>query len=98
MVLAFGSTLRSILLKVCKPVGLRACGALLPLMSFYRSLTVMSHSELIRRLILALSLLLLASTPLLAQNRRTSEDPMSNPRNVKPELKKAYKDWLEKDV
>jgi GWxTD domain-containing protein len=58
----------------------------------------MSHSKLIRRLTMALALLILASTPLLAQNRRTSDDPMSNPRNVKPELKKAYKDWLEKDV
>jgi GWxTD domain-containing protein len=59
----------------------------------------MSLSKLMSRLALALSLLALASTPLLAQNRRaTSEDPMSNPRNVKPELKKAYKDWLEKDV
>ncbi|HEV7680950.1 MAG TPA: GWxTD domain-containing protein [Pyrinomonadaceae bacterium] len=27
-----------------------------------------------------------------------SQDPMDKPRNVKPELKKAYKDWLEKDV
>lgn len=58
----------------------------------------MSHSKLIRRFVMALALLILASTPLLAQNRRTSDDPMSNPRNVKPELKKAYKDWLEKDV
>jgi len=58
----------------------------------------MSHSKLIRRLTMALVLLILASTPLLAQNRQTSEDPMSNPRKVKPELKKAYKDWLEKDV
>ncbi|HVG35872.1 MAG TPA: GWxTD domain-containing protein [Pyrinomonadaceae bacterium] len=58
----------------------------------------MFHSKLIRRLTMALALLILASTPLLAQNRQTSEDPMSNPRNVKPELKKAYKDWLEKDV
>ena len=27
-----------------------------------------------------------------------SQDPADKPRNVKPELKKAYKDWLEKDV
>ena len=26
------------------------------------------------------------------------QDPSSKPRNVKPELKKAYKDWLDKDV
>jgi GWxTD domain-containing protein len=33
-----------------------------------------------------------------AQDRTKSQDPMDKPRNVKPELKKAYKDWLEKDV
>lgn len=58
----------------------------------------MSHSKLIRRLTMALSIMVLASTPVWAQPRQTSQDPMSNPRNVKPELKKAYKDWLEKDV
>ena len=26
------------------------------------------------------------------------QDPSERARNVKPELKKAYKDWLEKDV
>jgi GWxTD domain-containing protein len=30
--------------------------------------------------------------------RQSQQDPMEKPRNVKPELKKAYKDWLEKDV
>ncbi|MGI8835777.1 MAG: GWxTD domain-containing protein [Pyrinomonadaceae bacterium] len=30
--------------------------------------------------------------------RQQTQDPMEKPRNVKPELKKAYKDWLEKDV
>ncbi|HEX3281686.1 MAG TPA: GWxTD domain-containing protein [Pyrinomonadaceae bacterium] len=33
-----------------------------------------------------------------AQDPRQSQDPMEKPRNVKTELKKAYKDWLEKDV
>lgn len=33
-----------------------------------------------------------------AQDPRQTQDPMDKPRNVKPELKKAYKDWLEKDV
>jgi GWxTD domain-containing protein len=33
-----------------------------------------------------------------AQDAAKSQDPMDKPRNVKPELKKAYKDWLEKDV
>ncbi len=58
----------------------------------------MSDSKLICRLLLALSIFVLSSTPIWAQPRQTSQDPMSNPRNVKPELKRAYKDWLEKDV
>ncbi len=33
-----------------------------------------------------------------AQDPSKAQDPMDKPRNVKPELKKAYKDWLEKDV
>src|SRR6187431_2172050 len=33
-----------------------------------------------------------------AQEPSQSQDPMDKPRNVKPELKKAYKDWLDKDV
>jgi GWxTD domain-containing protein len=49
---------------------------------------------------LAVFSLVLAGTSLFgfAQDRRKSQDPMDKPRNVKPELKKAYKDWLEKDV
>jgi GWxTD domain-containing protein len=58
----------------------------------------MFHHKSIRRMILALSLLILAAPAAWAQNRQTSQDPMSNPRNVKRELPKAYKDWLEKDV
>jgi GWxTD domain-containing protein len=44
--------------------------------------------------------LVLAGTSLFgfAQDRTKTQDPMDKPRNVKPELKKAYKDWLEKDV
>jgi len=34
----------------------------------------------------------------LAQSSQKPQDPNEKPRNVKPELKKAYKDWLEKDV
>src|ERR1044072_5273296 len=33
-----------------------------------------------------------------AQEPAKSQDPADKPRNVKPELKKAYKAWLEKDV
>ena len=49
---------------------------------------------------LAVFLLVLAGTSLFgfAQDKTKSQDPMDKPRNVKPELKKAYKDWLEKDV
>ncbi|MGH9871448.1 MAG: GWxTD domain-containing protein [Pyrinomonadaceae bacterium] len=49
---------------------------------------------------LAVFSLLLAGSSLFgfAQDRTKSQDPMDKPRNVKPELKKAYKDWLEKDV
>jgi GWxTD domain-containing protein len=32
------------------------------------------------------------------ESRPGQQEPMDKPRNVKPELKKAYKDWLEKDV
>ncbi|HEX8138825.1 MAG TPA: GWxTD domain-containing protein [Pyrinomonadaceae bacterium] len=58
----------------------------------------MSYQNPIRRLTLALVLVVLAGTAAWAQNRQTSQNPMDNPRNVKPELKKAYKEWLEKDV
>jgi GWxTD domain-containing protein len=33
-----------------------------------------------------------------AQDPTREQDPSQKPRNVKPELKKAYKEWLEKDV
>ena len=44
--------------------------------------------------------LVLASAGLIgfAQDPGKMQDPMDKPRNVKPELKKAYKEWLEKDV
>src|SRR5258706_7107824 len=49
---------------------------------------------------LAVFPLVLAGTSLFgfAQDRTKGQDPMDKARNVKPELKKAYKDWLEKDV
>src|SRR6478672_12248339 len=46
---------------------------------------------------LLLMLLTAGSTFIIAQEK-TSQDPNEKPRNVKPELKKAYKDWLDKDV
>ena len=49
---------------------------------------------------LAVFSLVLAGSSLFgfAQDKTKNQDPMDKPRNVKPELKKAYKDWLEKDV
>lgn len=56
---------------------------------------MLSHQKNGRGLVLALLLLLVAAPGVFAQK---SQDPQERPRNVKPELKKAYKDWLEKDV
>jgi GWxTD domain-containing protein len=39
-----------------------------------------------------------SALPGFAQDPRRTQDPTDKPRNVKPELKKAYKDWLDKDV
>ena len=49
------------------------------------------------RLSFLLIVTLVGTTALFAQGER-SQDPSEKPRNVKPELKKAYKDWLDKDV
>src|SRR5437764_1216206 len=50
------------------------------------------------RLAVALLALGFAVPSSLAQKTKGQQDPTEKPRNVKPELKKAYKDWLEKDV
>ncbi|HKP36845.1 MAG TPA: GWxTD domain-containing protein [Pyrinomonadaceae bacterium] len=39
-----------------------------------------------------------AASPAFPQKPKPGQDPSEKPRNVKPELKKAYKDWLDKDV
>src|SRR5258708_10758006 len=54
----------------------------------------------IGRLAIALLALTFAVPAGLAQkkNKDQGQDPSEKPRNVKPELKKAYKDWLDKDV
>src|SRR5712664_2122407 len=60
----------------------------------------MSHRSLSRLAVARLSLTF-ALPAGLAQKKKTndqSQDPSQRERNVKPELKKAYKDWLEKDV
>jgi GWxTD domain-containing protein len=55
----------------------------------------------LRRSVFAISLVGVVAgccPPGFAQDPRQSQDPTEKPRNVKPELKKAYKDWLDKDV
>jgi hypothetical protein len=47
---------------------------------------------------MALSVVVAASSFAVVQSQKQNQDPTDKPRNVKPELKKAYKDWLDKDV
>lgn len=56
----------------------------------------MSYQKVALRLALVFALALIASPAVPAQDQQP--DPSNKPRNVKPELKKAYKDWLDKDV
>src|SRR5438874_12691298 len=58
----------------------------------------MSYQKAAFRMAIFLSVLISGTLTLFAQKTEQSQDPMDKPRNVKPELKKAYKDWLEKDV
>src|SRR5688572_25471905 len=57
----------------------------------------MSYQKVALRLAF-ISALAVTSTPGVFTQQEQQQDPTSKPRNVKPELKKAYKDWLEKDV
>jgi GWxTD domain-containing protein len=50
------------------------------------------------RLVIALLALTFAAPSGLAQKKGNGQDPSEKPRNVKPEIKKVYKDWLDKDV
>ena len=56
----------------------------------------MSYQKVALRLALVAASALIASPAVLGQEQQP--DPSSKPRNVKPELKKAYRDWLDKDV
>ena len=56
----------------------------------------MSYQKVALRLALVAASALIASPAILGQEQQP--DPSSKPRNVKPELKKAYRDWLDKDV
>ncbi len=55
----------------------------------------MSYQKLALRLAVSAALLAPLSPAIFGQE---GQDPTQRPRNVKPELKKAYKDWLDKDV
>src|SRR5690349_22076213 len=55
----------------------------------------MSFQKFALRLAVITTLLFSASPGAFTQDQ---QDPSNKPRNVKPELKKAYKDWLDKDV
>jgi len=59
----------------------------------------MSHRRLGRLSVAFLTLAFAVPQGLAQKNKKDQgQDPSEKPRNVKPELKKAYKDWLEKDV
>jgi GWxTD domain-containing protein len=58
----------------------------------------MFHQKIGRGLIGAFLLSLAIVPAARAQKDQKSQDPQDRPHNVKPEIKKAYKDWLEKDV
>ncbi len=50
------------------------------------------------RVAVAMLSLTFALSPVTAQKKTGGQDPSEKPRNVKPEVKKAYKEWLDKDV
>src|SRR3982750_422024 len=55
----------------------------------------MSYQKVTLRLAVVIGLCLSVGPSVFTQDQ---QDPTTKPRNVKPELKKAYKDWLDKDV
>ncbi|HMS08359.1 MAG TPA: GWxTD domain-containing protein, partial [Pyrinomonadaceae bacterium] len=60
----------------------------------------MTKIHFVRFAFLAAALMLAASVPVSAQRdkEQPNQDPTSRTRNVKPELKEAYKRWLDQDV
>ena len=62
----------------------------------------MSSAEFLKNLALAFIVIVIGSTVIVAQkkgdDKKVSDDPTKNARNVKPELKEAYKRWLSTDV
>jgi len=58
----------------------------------------MSYPAFKQRLAIGLLALTFATPVSFAQNKPQGQDPMDKQRRVKPEVKRAYKDWLDKDV
>jgi GWxTD domain-containing protein len=58
----------------------------------------MSHRSSSRLIVLLVALSFAVPSGLAQKTKTTGQDPSEKQRNVKPELKKAYKDWLDKDV
>ena len=60
----------------------------------------MSYHKFSLRVVFIAFAILSAGSVVWAQNKKKDQgqDPADKQRNIKPELKKAYKDWLEKDV
>lgn len=61
----------------------------------------MSRASIIRRTALILSFFVMSAIVSVGQppdGNKPNQDPSSNPRNVKPELKQVYKKWMENDV
>lgn len=63
----------------------------------------MTKIYFVRFVFLAAALMLAASVPVSAQRdkndkNRPNQDPTERPRNVKPEIKEAYRRWLDQDV
>src|SRR6185503_19891337 len=58
----------------------------------------MSYPAFKPRLAIGLLTLMFATPVTFAQSKPQGQDPMDKQRRVKPEVKRAYKDWLDKDV
>ncbi|HEY0546805.1 MAG TPA: GWxTD domain-containing protein [Pyrinomonadaceae bacterium] len=60
----------------------------------------MSHRKFARSLVLCLLLAFVIAPTAFGQKKKeqSGQDPQDKPRNVKPELKKAYRDWINNDV
>jgi len=58
----------------------------------------MLHRRTTRLALTLLALTFAVPSGLAQKKSEKGQDPSEKPRNVKPELKKAYKDWLDKDV